>query len=214
MDKDFLLESYGECYGPEAGPWNLSLTNKYLEYMITKFFEENFVIQEKAKVCNIGIGAGYWDRYLSYKLNGGSLTSIDIDEECCRQLRECLENEKNTNPVEIIQSDVTLIDYKDCCFDIITMIGSTRIESGLYEQIIVKAFDMLKAGGSLYYQTLDRNETKEDFEQVCFENNVSVEIYWVDEEYGYRAQYWKVVKNNERQFFRATRGCKNSNQTW
>lgn len=55
-----------------------------------------------------------------------------------------------------------------------------------YESIIVKAFDMLKVGGCLYYQTLDKNETREDFEQVCFENNVSVEAYLVDEQYGYK----------------------------
>lgn len=194
MDKDFLLEAYGECYGPEAGPWNLSLTNKYLEYMITKFFEENFEIKENAKICNIGIGAGYWDRYLSYKLNGGMLTSIDMDEECCRQLRECLANEKNANPVEIIQSDVTLVTEMNNCFDLITMIGSTRIESGVYEQIIVKAFDMLKPGGTLFYQTLDRNETKEDFQKICNEYGIKTENYYFDERYGYKAQYWKVTK--------------------
>ena len=46
MDKDFLLKTYGQCYGPEAGPWNLSVENKYLEYMFTKFFENNFSINE------------------------------------------------------------------------------------------------------------------------------------------------------------------------
>lgn len=194
MDKDFLLEAYGECYSPEAGPWNLSLTNKYLEYMITKFFEENFEIKENAKICNIGIGAGYWDRYLSYKLKGGTLTSIDVDEECCRQLKECLQNEKNTNPIEIIQSDVTVVNDKDSSFDIITMIGSTRIESGFYEQTIFKALDMLKNGGNLYYQTLDRNETKEDFQKVCDKYGVTIEEYYLDESYGYKAQYWKVRK--------------------
>ena len=194
IDKDFLLEVYGECYGPEAGPWNLSLTNKYLEYMITKFFEENFEIERDTNICNIGIGAGYWDRYLSFKVNGGKLTSIDIDEECCKQLRECLANEKNTNPVEIIQSDVTLVTDMNNCFDLITMIGSTRIESGLYEQIIVKAFDMLKTAGTLYYQTLDRNETKEDFQKICYEYGIKIEKYYFDEHYGYKAQYWKVTK--------------------
>lgn len=41
MDQDFLLRVYGQCYDAEAGPWNLSLENKYLEYMFAKFFEEN-----------------------------------------------------------------------------------------------------------------------------------------------------------------------------
>ena len=80
MDQDFLLRVYGQCYDAEAGPWNLSLENKYLEYMFAKFFEENFEVGNNANICNIGIGAGYWDRYLSYQLDGGTLTSIDIDE--------------------------------------------------------------------------------------------------------------------------------------
>lgn len=189
-----LLKWYGECYGPEAGPWNLSLTNKYLEYMITKFFEENFVLKKEAQICNIGIGSGYWDRYLLYKLNGGSLTSIDIDEECCRQLKACLINEKNTGPINIIQSDVTMLQDNDASFDIITMIGSTRKESGLYEQIIIKAFKMLAKGGSFYYQTLDKKEMMSDFLEVCNSYKMTVENYLLDESYGYKAQYWKVIK--------------------
>lgn len=194
MDQDFLLEAYGACYGPEAGPWNLSLTNKYLEYMITKFFEENFAVKENALICNVGIGAGYWDRYLSYQLNGGSLTCIDIDKECCRQLSACLENEKNTNPIHIINSDLILVQDMDGRFDIVTMVGSTRRESGQYREIILKAFAMLKKGGSLYYQTLDENETKEDFLKICRSCGGKVERYLSDERYGYKARYWKISK--------------------
>ena len=32
MDQDFLLKAYGALWGPEAGPWNLSVEQKYLEY--------------------------------------------------------------------------------------------------------------------------------------------------------------------------------------
>lgn len=110
MDKDFLLKAYGECCGPDAGPWNLGVKSKYLEFMLTKFFEENFDIKQGYDICNIGIGAGYWDRYLSYKLIDGTLTSIDIDEECCHQLKEGLINECNPNTVKIINSDVTKLD--------------------------------------------------------------------------------------------------------
>lgn len=70
MDREFLLKTYGQCYDAEAGPWNLSLQNKNLEYVITRFFEENFTVRQGADLCNIGIGAGYWDRYLSYRLTG------------------------------------------------------------------------------------------------------------------------------------------------
>lgn len=194
MDKDFLLQVYGQCYDPEAGPWNLSVENKYLEYMFAKFFEENFQIGAGANVCNIGIGAGYWDRYLSYKLNGGVLMSIDIDEIACRQLRECLINERNPNQVKIIHSDIMKADYLSHRFDIVTMVGSTRRESGLYEEIIKKAFSMLKVGGSLYYQSLDKNEKKDDFISLCQKSDMSVDRYLLDTNYGFFAQYWKATR--------------------
>ena len=169
MDKDFLLRVYGSGYDSEAGPWNLSVQNKYLEYMFAKFFEENFTVEKNMCICNIGIGAGYWDRYLSYKLKGGYLTSIDIDELACRQLKECLVNEENPNDIRVINSDVMMIDDLDESFDIVTMVGSSRLESGLHKTILEKVFSFVKKGGVVYYQSLDRKETKEDFEFLEFE---------------------------------------------
>lgn len=192
MDQTFLLQTYGACWGPEAGPWNLSVQNKYLEYMFSKFFEENFPLEKNVRICNIGIGAGYWDRYLSYQLRGGSLTSVDIDEVCCRQLREGLENEGNPNSVEIVCSDVMLLEDLAGRFDIVTMVGSTRQESGLYESILEKAFSFVKSGGSFYYQSLDKEESKERFSALCEKNGMTVHRYLADETYGFRAQYWKA----------------------
>ena len=194
MNKDFLLKTYGQCYDSEAGPWNLSVENKYLEYMLAKFFEENFLVTERTYICNVGIGAGYWDRYLSYKLRGGALTSIDIDEVACRQLRECLINEKNPNKVTVIHSDVLSVGGLDDRFDIVTMVGSTRMESGLYESMIEKALSFLKSGGSLYYQTLDEAETREDMVVLCEKNNMKIDKYLLDTSYGFKAQYWKITK--------------------
>ncbi len=57
MEQAFLLRAYGACWGPEAGPWNLSVQNKYLEYMFARFFEEHFPLPEYVRICNIGIGA-------------------------------------------------------------------------------------------------------------------------------------------------------------
>ncbi len=96
----FLLHAYSQMYGPEAGPWNLSVRNKYLEYRFVDFFEKNFTVDENTNICNIGIGAGEWDLYLSYKLKGGSLTSIDILESCCKQLEQRLICEGNPNEVK------------------------------------------------------------------------------------------------------------------
>lgn len=194
MDKDFLLKTYGQCYDAEAGPWNLSLQNKYLEYMFTKFFEENFPVAPGAELCNIGIGAGYWDRYLSYRLDGGTLTSIDIREICCRQLEECLVNEKNPNPVRIIHSDVMLLNDLAERFDIVTMVGSARSESGLHEAILSKAVSFLKRGGSLFYQSLDREETEEWVRTFCEKGSVTAAAYLLDTAYGFKAQYWKLTR--------------------
>ena len=193
MDTEYILKVYGAQYDSEAGPWNLSVENKYLEYMFAKFFEENFEIRPEMQVCNIGIGAGYWDRYLSYVVPEGELTSIDIDEECCRQLKECLINEKNPNHIHIIHSDVMKVEGKDETFDIVTMVGSARLESGLFREILEKAFKMLKPGGAMYYQSLDEQETKQDVLNICGDT-MQAEVYLLDEMYGFRAQYWKLVK--------------------
>lgn len=194
MDKDFLLKTYGQCYDAEAGPWNLSLRNKYLEYAVTKFFEENFPVPPGAALCNIGIGAGYWDRYLSYRLNGGTLTSIDILEVCCRQLEACLVNEHNPNPVRVIHSDVMLLEGLAEQFDLVTMVGSARLESGLHEEILAKAVSFLKPGGSLYYQSLDKNETGDWVRAFCEKGTAAVDAYLLDTAYNFKAQYWKLTK--------------------
>lgn len=194
IDRDFLLKTYGQCYDPEAGPWNLSVENKYLEYMFASFFEENFALSGTEKICNIGIGAGYWDRYLSYKLHGGSLTSVDIDPVACRQLTQGLENENNPNSVEIICSDVTKLNGLDASFDLVTMVGTTRLETGKFEEVLGKVFSLIKKNGEMYYQSLDPAEDKEDVLQLFEKYNMRVERYLLDDKYGFKAQYWKITK--------------------
>ena len=194
IDKDFLLKWYGDCYDKNAGPWNLGIKNKYLEYMLAKFFEENFTVNEGNDICNVGIGSGHWDRYLSYKLNSGTLTSIDIDEDCCRTLKDGLVNERNPNAVEVIHSDVMLVEGFENKFDIVTVVGSTRLESGLYDILLGKAMSFIKEGGSMFYHTLDREENMSDFLKLCNAYRLTVENYICDNNYGFKAQYWKVTK--------------------
>mgnify|MGYP000885917729 CR=1 FL=1 len=193
-DKDFLLKSYGEMYNSECGPWNISLTSKWLEYEITKFFEENFNLDNCSKICNIGIGAGFWDRYLSYKMTKDCLlVSIDKDYECCKQLELCLINEENPNKVEIINNDIMGFGntYK---FDLITIIGSTIVESGIYKEIINKILSMLKEGGSLFYNSLDIKETKEDLLNIIDENRYVVKRYDTIENYGRKIIHAKIIR--------------------
>ena len=192
-EKEFLLNSYGEEYGPEAGPWNLSPEGKYLEYEITAFFEENFEVKPDHKICNIGIGVGSWDRYLAYRLPSGSLTSIDIDDVCCKQLGLRLANEKNPSRVIVVNSDVMAFEGHDGEFDIVTMIGSARQESGLYEEIINKVISLVKPGGCLYYHTLDDNEDYDIFNKICLSNHALIDKYASDDKYGISSKFFKVV---------------------
>lgn len=193
MDKDFLLKTYAQCHGPEAGPWNLSVENKYLEYLFAKFFEDFFPVPWEAKFCNIGIGAGMWDRYLSYRLRGGGLVSIDRDELCCRQLREGLALEGNPNPVEVICADVMSLEYEGC-FDIVTMVGSTKWESGQGAAILEKAISFVKPGGSLYYQSLDPNEDVHGVEEVCKCCKMKMEQYFREKTGELTAHFWKFSR--------------------
>lgn len=196
MDKDFLLDVYGRCWDPEAGPFNLSVENKYLEYQIAKFFEDHFSVAEGADICNIGVGAGYWDRYLSYKLRGGSLTSVDVLADCCWALREGLENEKNPNRVTVINADVMTLAGMEGSFDIITMIGSTVRESGLGAAIVEKALSMVRPGGCLYLQTLFVDEGDCLVQAVCKRCGAAVTAHLHDTAHGFDAQYWKLEKGS------------------
>lgn len=194
MEAEQVAKIYGGQYGPEVGPWNLSVENKYLEYRITRFFEENFDMPEGAQVCNVGIGAGYWDRYLSYRPGLGGLTSIDIDEGICGNFAACLENEENPNPVTIVARDVMDCGELRGRFDIVTMVGSSRMETGLFEEVLGMVFSLAKPGGSVYYQSLyDTPEDRATVEKVCAEKGLRVEKYEMDTRYGRTAHYWKLT---------------------
>ncbi len=193
MDKDFLLQAYGAAYGPEAGPWNLGVENKYLEYKITAFFEENFPEMPQAAVCNVGIGAGAWDRYLSYRVNGGTLTSVDRDPVCCRQLQEGLAWEGNPNAVEVLCADVMTLPQKEC-FDLVTVIGSTHQESGLQETFLEKVMSLVKPGGSLYYQVLEEQRSEQELAETGKRGAMRLEKYEREEKYGFSCQYCKFVR--------------------
>lgn len=184
---------YGAQYGPEAGPWNLSLEQKYLEYRITRFFEENFPVAQGADVCNVGIGAGYWDRYLSYRLQGGRLTSIDIDPEICANFAACLENEENPNPVEILARDVRDCGELKGRFEIVTLVGSARMEAGTLEEILAMTAGFLKPGGALYYQSLAQEENPARVRALCKGLGLGVEKYLQEKPFARWYHYWKIT---------------------
>lgn len=194
MKSEQVAKIYGGQYGPEAGPWNLSLQNKYLEYQITRFFEENFDVPQGAQVCNVGIGAGYWDRYLSYRPEVGGLTGIDINKCICENFAACLENEENPSPVTIVPRDVMDCGELRGRFDIVTMVGSTRMETGLFEGVLEMVFSLAKPGGSIYYQSLGTGEDNAMLESLCRKNGLEVERYALDTRHERTAHYWKIAK--------------------
>lgn len=189
----FLLQTYSQMYAPEAGPWNLSVENKYLEYRFRDFFEKYFDIPKNSQICNIGIGAGEWDIYLSYKLSAGALTSVDRIEVCCHQLEERLICEGNPNKVTVICADAMTLDYKEQ-FDILTMVGTTAIESGDGMALLAKASEFVKDGGAIYYQSLDDKEDCNVVLQTAFRCGMSLAAFAEDNAYGFRCHYYKFEK--------------------
>lgn len=190
---EFLLRTYSQMYAPEAGPWNLSVENKYLEYRFADFFEKHFVVSDDTNICNIGIGAGEWDIYLSYKLKNGSLTSIDQLELCCRQLEQRLFCERNPNVVKIVCSDVMDLEFSRQ-FDIVTMVGTTVIESGIGLALLEKAISFVKVGGAIYYQSLDKKEDCNTVLQVAYRHGMKLEAFLEDNAYGFRCHYYKFER--------------------
>lgn len=183
-EKDYILEYYSEFNNEECGKWNTSLKSKWYDYKITEYFEKYFCFRLAKSICNIGIGPGHWDRYLSYHMNDEcKLISIDIDSDITETFRLCLENEQNNRNIEIINKD--LFDYSPVDkFDIITMIGSTVQEIGLYKETFNKVSSMLTERGEVFYSCVDRNETRENLLIGLKDTKLIVSDYQRLEKYG------------------------------
>ncbi len=186
----FLIHTYAQMYGPEAGPWNLSVANKYLEYRFADFFEKHFFVPDHAQVCNIGIGAGQWDLYLSYKLRGGSLTSIDRIALCCQQLEQRLLCEGNPNDVTVICADAMDLTLAQQ-FDIVTMVGSTITEGKVGLSLLEKTMTFVKDGGTLYFQSLDEKVDCNAVLQAAYRHGMKLAAFFQDNAYGFSCHYYK-----------------------
>lgn len=199
-DTEFVLQTYARMYAPEAGPWNLSVPNKYLEYRLADFFAQHFQIPEGAKICNIGIGAGEWDHYLSYQLDHGSLTSIDRLEACCRQLEKRLICEENPNSVTVLCADAMTLELTGQ-FDIVTMVGTTGIESENALALLIHAFRFVKRGGAFYYQSMDQDEDHSAVIRAAFGQSMTLGAFQEDEAYGFHCRYYQFEKPHEQNDF-------------
>lgn len=192
-DRDFLLKTYSQVYAPEAGPWNLSVENKYLEYRFARFFRDHFPISIGGDICNVGIGAGAWDRFLAYQLNGGTLVSIDDDPLCCRQLRDGLAFEGNPNSVRVICADAMTLDL-DGQFPIVTMVGSTIANSGLGLRLLEQALSFVHPGGRMFYQAINPCESMDDVIRLTHRAGCSVEHYETETVADLHCTYWCLKK--------------------
>ena len=193
-EKDYILEYYSEFNNEECGKWNTSLKAKWYDYKTTEYFEENFDFKESKTICNIGIGPGHWDRYLSYHMNDEcKLISIDIDSDITETFRLCLENEQNKRNIEIVNSDI--FDYiPSHKFDIITMIGSTVKEIGLYKETFKKAISMLNDNGELFYSSVTKEETIDLLLSAINDTGHVVNNYQRLEKYGKVLIFAKIMK--------------------
>ena len=157
MDDAKLLDFYLDMYGAEAGPWNLSPVNLYLEMETRDWFTKEVTLKADCSVCNIGIGAGDWDEFLGYKLLGkGRLTSVDIDPEICGNFAYRQKREGHPNPSIVVCQDILKPFPIAQPFDLVTMIGSTLRETGSYEPLLDNLQKLLKPGGLLFYMDLER----------------------------------------------------------
>lgn len=193
-EKDYILEYYSEFNNEECGKWNTSLKSKWYDYKIAEYFEENFKLKKAKTICNIGIGPGHWDRYLSYHMSDDcKLVSIDIDSDITETFRLCLENEQNKRNIEIINNDIFKYETNEK-FDIVTMIGSAVYEIGSYEKIFKKATEMLNDDGELYYSSVDKEETYFKLTESLKDTNYVVSDYKRLEKYGLVLILSKIIK--------------------
>lgn len=192
-EKEYILEYYSEFNNEECGKWNTSLKSKWYDYKITEYFEEHFKLKNAKCICNIGIGPGHWDRYLSYHMNDDcKLISVDIDSDITETFRLCLENEQNNRNIEIINRDIFDYNPKEK-FDIITMVGSTVKEIGYYNEIFQKVTSMLNDNGELFYSCVTKDEAKGHLVEALNNTGYIIDNYQRLQKYGLVLIVCKIV---------------------
>ena len=172
MDASELLKHYASFYGPEAGPWNLSPECLFVDYKTRSFvsalLERRFSDYTRLKVCNVGIGQGDWDIFLSYKIGSrGELTSVDISAKICETLCARLSIEENPNVVHILNEDINRTSLSPNTFDLVTIIGSTVEEAGQEYRTLDSCLKLVRSGGILMYSDFSRNRPMGDFHRYA-----------------------------------------------
>ena len=131
--------------------------------------------------------------YLSYKAANGSLTSIDRLPVCCRQLEKRLAFEQNPTNVTVLCADAFTLDFCNE-FDLVTIVGTTGIESQNSFSLLAKASEFIKIGGVLYYQSLDKAETCDSVIRTAQNAVFLLKAFEADHAYSFSAQYFIFEK--------------------
>jgi len=173
VDDARLLRFYLERGGPEAR-WNLSPECSYLDYRLHSWAAEQVLSGGHANVLNVGIGAGAWDDWLGYLLEGrGQLSSVDVDADIADMLRYRQRREGHPNPARVLCADL-LRDEITGGFDVVTVIGSTASETGAWQAALAAAARLLGDGGRLFYCDFHHLNPPEAFPQLAAEIGLHV----------------------------------------
>jgi SAM-dependent methyltransferase len=179
VDDARLLRFYLERGGPEAR-WNLSPECSYLDYRLHGWAAEHLLAGPCASVLNLGIGAGAWDDWLGYLLDGkGRITSVDRDPHCVDLLAYRQHREQHPNPASVRCADF-LRDQLPGGFDVVTMIGSTASETGDPAAALGAAVRMLAPGGRLFYADFHHLSPPEVFPPLA--NDLGLRVVHHDED--------------------------------
>lgn len=154
MDDRRLLGFYLARGAPEAQRWNLSIENLSAELACRRALTAWVRRRRGMRVCNVGIGAGEWDDFLGYWLEGfGRLTSIDRDRRACEVFRYRQAREGHPNPAKVARADAAGAPAAGR-FDLATLVGSTAAESGGPRALLPACLRLLKGRGRLFYMGL------------------------------------------------------------
>jgi SAM-dependent methyltransferase len=152
-------------YLEQDARWNLSPQCAYLEYRLRSWAAHYLL--PPLDILNVGIGAGLWDDYLGYLLDGrGTLTSVDRDAEVCELFRYRQAREQHPAPARVVCADL-LADELQLEFDAVTLIGSTATELGPHGEVLAAAGGRVRSGGMLFYSDDAASHPAERFRQLC-----------------------------------------------
>ncbi|MBN2310545.1 MAG: class I SAM-dependent methyltransferase [Candidatus Hydrogenedentes bacterium] len=174
-----LLKHYASFYGPEAGPWNVSPECLYVEYRMRAFvkaiLDGRLAGAARVRVCNVGIGQGDWDLFLSYTLGErGDLTSVEVSAECCELFRARLAAQEHPHPVHVVNEDVTCTSLPPEAFDLVTVVGSAVEESGEEYRMLDACLALVRPGGILVYSDFTKYRPLTAFHRYAASRPVDV----------------------------------------